>query len=80
MAQEWYSRWEDMYLGSDAEYRSFEKWYADHRKSPGFDPDDSETDLLCSFRDTQSWTDSFLDWAWVMESDESREAQMEAGR
>jgi hypothetical protein len=69
----WYARWEGAYVGSGDEHKNFQKWYDDRNDEGRIDPDRAEEDLLDEYRDTQVWTDSFLDWAWVMEAEERME-------
>ena len=76
-ADKWYTKWEGVYLGTGDERNNFEKWYDDKRKDGQIDSDDSETDLLNDYRDTQAWTDSFLEWAFVMEADEVQISECE---
>jgi len=75
--ERWYTKWEGPYLGTGDERKNFETWHDDQRKQGKIDPDDSETDLLNNYRDTQAWTDSFLDWAYVMEADEVQISECE---
>ncbi len=65
----WYAPWEGVYVGSGDERKNFQKWYDDRYAEGRIDPDRSEQDLLDEYRDTQQWCDTFLDWAWVMESE-----------
>jgi len=69
----WYTPWEGVYVGSGDERKNFQKWYDDRYAEGRIDPDRSEQDLLDEYRDTQQWCDTFLDWAWVMESEERME-------
>jgi hypothetical protein len=77
MGESWYARWEGVYVGSADERKNFDKWYDEQNDEGRIDPDTSETDLMNDYRDTQEWTDRFLDWAWVMQSDEVHEAASE---
>lgn len=77
MNQPWYAHLEDDYIGSSAERTNFQQWYDDRYAEGRINPDYSEADLLDDYRDTQSWTDSFLDWAWVEEADKHIEQHTE---
>lgn len=66
----WYQKWESEYLGTGDERKAFQAWFDAGLAERYIDTADvSETDLLDTYRDTQAWTDTFLDWAFVMESD-----------
>lgn len=75
MNKPWYDKWESEYVGSGDERKNFDKWVEDGEAQQyiGDDNELSEDDLLNTYRDTQSWTDTFLDWAFVMEADERTE-------
>ena len=76
MSQPWYEKWESTYIGSGDERKHFEQWY--ERTYTDVNTDEvSETDLLNIYRDTGEWTDTFLDWAFVMEADERIEQYTE---
>lgn len=75
--ERWYTKWERSFIDSYDERKSFEEWFDDQRKRGKIDPDDSETDYLNNYRDTQAWTDSFLDWAFVMEAEDVKITEYE---
>lgn len=54
----------DDYLGSDEENQAFLEWYEDNVTDLNLEElnDESHNDLIDEFRDTQTWTDKFLDW------------------
>lgn len=54
----------DQYLGSDEESEAFKEWHQENADDLDLEPldDDSWHDLISEFRDTQEWTDLFLDW------------------
>jgi len=65
----WYVRWEADYVGSGDERKNFQQWYEARYAEGKIDPESPEEDLMNEYRDTQSWCDTFLDWAWVQEAD-----------
>lgn len=79
MTENWHDKWEADYIGSGDERAVFEQWFYDTRNKFYYG-DESETDLLNEFRDTQLWVDSFLDFAFVMEADHRIEQYSEETR
>lgn len=77
MSEPWYAKWEAEYIGSGDERKHFEQWCATEYEGVIDTDETSETDLLDIYRDTGSWTDTFLDWAFVMEADERTEDHYE---
>lgn len=59
----WWKEYENEYLGKDHEYKEFEAWIKSDSSADARRNNESETDLMNSFRDTEWWTGSFLDWA-----------------
>jgi len=54
----------DDFLGSEEETKAFLSWFHEKHGSTYLD-DESETDLLNAYRDSGSWVDTFLDWAYA---------------
>ena len=73
----WYTKWERSFIDSYDERKSFEKWFDDQRKQRKIDPEDSETDYLNNYRDTRTWQDDFVAYAYVMEADEVQISECE---
>lgn len=59
-----YQDFYDYYLGSDHEDTMFKNWYEESAEDLDLEEltDESYHDLMAEFRDTQAWTDYFLDW------------------
>lgn len=64
----WYQKWESEYLGTEDEAKGFVQWYNAEKDDDLIDPEVSDEEILNTYRGTQWWTDSFLDWAWIQEA------------
>ena len=69
MTTVWYEKWEAGYLGTEDEAKGFVHWYESEMSDGLVNEEMSETDLLNTYRDSQWWVDSFLDWAWKQEAE-----------
>lgn len=79
MSKAWYEGYEFGYLGSESEAAACEKWFVENNPgstTPSRDSEDFDY-LMEDYRETQSWEDDFLDYAWPLAEADGRVEETE---